>query len=71
MANVEELKSGVSQSLLRFFLIFIRLVLKETLENRGVLGQMKAQLRAEVFKALDDQVQTFLTTIEHIKYNYQ
>ena len=40
-------------------------MLKETLENRGVLDQMKAQLRAEVFKALDDQVQTCLTVIEH------
>jgi lisH domain-containing protein FOPNL len=30
-------------------------VLKETLENRGVLGQIKARIRAEVFNALDDQ----------------
>ncbi|XP_077980530.1 centrosomal protein 20-like [Glandiceps talaboti] len=39
MANVQELKS----------------VLKETLENRGALGQIKARIRAEVFNALDDQ----------------
>ena len=32
------------------------LVLKETLENRGVLGQIRARVRAEVFAALDDQV---------------
>lgn len=30
-------------------------VLKETLENRGVLGQIRARVRAEVFGALDDQ----------------
>lgn len=42
MANVQELKS----------------VLKETLENRGVLGQIKARMRAEVFHALDDQLES-------------
>lgn len=30
-------------------------VLKDTLEKRGSLGQIKARLRAEVFNALDDQ----------------
>ncbi|CAB3979409.1 lisH domain-containing FOPNL-like [Paramuricea clavata] len=30
-------------------------VLKETLESRGVLGQLKSRIRAEVFNALDDQ----------------
>ncbi|XP_070580957.1 centrosomal protein 20-like [Ptychodera flava] len=39
MSNVQELKS----------------VLKETLENRGALGQIKARIRAEIFNALDDQ----------------
>lgn len=34
---------------------FPSLVLKETLENRGVLGQIKARIRAEVLRALDDQ----------------
>lgn len=29
--------------------------MKETLENRGVLGQIRARVRAEVFGALDDQ----------------
>ncbi|XP_071976751.1 centrosomal protein 20 isoform X1 [Engystomops pustulosus] len=29
--------------------------LTETLDKRGVLGQLKAQVRAEVFAALDDQ----------------
>ena len=29
--------------------------MKDTLENRGVLNQIKARLRAEVFSALDDQ----------------
>ncbi|ESO85787.1 hypothetical protein LOTGIDRAFT_130281, partial [Lottia gigantea] len=30
-------------------------VLKESLETRGVLGQIKARIRAEVFTALNDQ----------------
>ncbi|TRY92869.1 hypothetical protein DNTS_029148 [Danionella cerebrum] len=38
MATVTELKSA----------------LRETLETRGVLGQLKARVRAEVFSALDD-----------------
>ena len=29
-------------------------VLKDTLENRGGLGQVKAKIRAEIFAALDD-----------------
>ncbi|XP_031655752.1 lisH domain-containing protein FOPNL isoform X3 [Oncorhynchus kisutch] len=29
--------------------------LRESLESRGVLGQLKARIRAEVFNALDDQ----------------
>lgn len=29
--------------------------MRETLESRGVLGQLKARIRAEVFSALDDQ----------------
>ncbi|XP_050394731.1 centrosomal protein 20 [Patella vulgata] len=32
-------------------------VLKESLENRGVLGQIKARIRAEVFTALNDQTE--------------
>ncbi|XP_072039312.1 centrosomal protein 20-like [Amphiura filiformis] len=39
MASVQELKA----------------VLKSTLEKRGVLGQIKARVRAEVFSALDDE----------------
>uniref|UniRef100_A0A1A7Z452 Centrosomal protein 20 n=1 Tax=Iconisemion striatum TaxID=60296 RepID=A0A1A7Z452_9TELE len=39
MATISELKSAV----------------RETLESRGVLGQLKARIRAEVFSALDDQ----------------
>ncbi len=31
-------------------------MLKESLERRGVLGQLKARIRAEVFNALDDEV---------------
>eukprot|EP00794_Sanderia_malayensis_P020291 gene20291-22277_t len=38
MAKIEDLKS----------------VLKETLENRGVLSNVRARIRAEVFNALDD-----------------
>ncbi|XP_069761802.1 centrosomal protein 20 isoform X2 [Narcine bancroftii] len=33
----------------------LKAVLKETLEKRGVMGQLKARIRAEVFSALDDQ----------------
>uniref|UniRef100_UPI00358E0A84 centrosomal protein 20-like n=1 Tax=Myxine glutinosa TaxID=7769 RepID=UPI00358E0A84 len=39
MATVDELKN----------------VLKETLEQRGLLGQVRAQVRAAVFSALDEQ----------------
>ena len=38
MATLEELKDA----------------LKETLERRGVLGEIKAKVRAEIFAALDD-----------------
>ena len=41
MAKVEDLKA----------------VLKETLENRGVLNQVRARIRAEVFKALDEDTE--------------
>ncbi|KAL3995987.1 heterogeneous nuclear ribonucleoprotein F/H [Sarotherodon galilaeus] len=33
----------------------LKCALRETLESRGVLGQLKARIRAEVFSALDDQ----------------
>ncbi|XP_061086626.1 lisH domain-containing protein FOPNL [Conger conger] len=36
----------------------LKAALKETLEARGVLGQLKARIRAEVFNALDDQTET-------------
>ncbi|XP_069021970.1 centrosomal protein 20 [Embiotoca jacksoni] len=39
MATITELKCAV----------------RETLESRGVLGQLKARIRAEVFSALDDR----------------
>lgn len=42
MSNLEDMKS----------------VLKETLEKRGVLGQLKARIRAEIFQALDDESET-------------
>lgn len=32
-------------------------MVKETLEHRGVLNQLKARIRAEVFSALDDQAE--------------
>ncbi|KAJ8001833.1 hypothetical protein DPEC_G00173520 [Dallia pectoralis] len=32
----------------------LKCALRETLESRGVLGQLKARIRAEVFHALDD-----------------
>ena len=38
MATLEELKNA----------------LRETLENRGVMNEMKAKMRAEIFGALDD-----------------
>lgn len=34
--------------------IFYFTVLKDTLEKKGVLGHLKARIRAEVFSALDD-----------------
>ncbi|CAG9314531.1 unnamed protein product [Blepharisma stoltei] len=39
MASIEDLKNA----------------LKETLEARGVLGDLKAKIRAEIFSALDDR----------------
>ncbi|XP_061535747.1 lisH domain-containing protein FOPNL [Phycodurus eques] len=33
----------------------LKCAVRETLESRGVLGQLKARIRAEVFDALDDQ----------------
>ena len=39
MATIEELKD----------------VLKETLEDRGVLSKIKAQIRAEIFNTLNEQ----------------
>merc|ERR1719323_1461182 len=33
----------------------LKQALVETLENRGVLGKVKAQVRAEIFAALDDE----------------
>ncbi|XP_044513279.1 centrosomal protein 20 isoform X2 [Gracilinanus agilis] len=33
----------------------LKAVLKDTLEKRGVLGHLRAKIRAEVFNALDDQ----------------
>ncbi|XP_032303588.1 lisH domain-containing protein FOPNL isoform X2 [Coturnix japonica] len=33
----------------------LKAVLKDTLEKRGALGQIRARIRAEVFNALDDQ----------------
>lgn len=35
--------------------------LKETLESRGVLNQLKARIRAEIFNAIDDQVLKYYT----------
>lgn len=48
----------LSYQITAYVLIYLLLlsVLKETLENRGVLGQIRARVRAEVFSALDDQV---------------
>lgn len=48
----------LSYQITAYVLIYILFlsVLKETLENRGVLGQIRARVRAEVFSALDDQV---------------
>ena len=45
---------SINEVLLGLWLIFRFLVVKDTLENRGVLNQIKARLRAEVFSALDD-----------------
>ena len=59
-------------------------VVRETLESRGVLGQLKARIRAEVFNALDDPADSrpripsenviinelILDYLEFNKYNY-
>lgn len=42
------------------------IVLKETLESRGVLGQVRARIRAEVFAALDDQVKNLPMEIDSL-----
>ena len=58
MASSEDLKTG-KVAYGQFYVIIIVLnitVLKDALQNRGVLGEMKAKLRAEVYKALDDNV---------------
>jgi hypothetical protein len=44
MASLEDLKAA----------------LKITLENKGVLQQVKAQIRAEIFNSLDEQARAFL-----------
>ncbi|KAK3784053.1 hypothetical protein RRG08_025246 [Elysia crispata] len=55
-------------------------VLKESLENRGALSEIKARIRAEVFAALDDQTEKpqisnenvliFELIREFLDYNY-
>ncbi|KAG8432955.1 hypothetical protein GDO86_017282 [Hymenochirus boettgeri] len=35
----------------------LKAVVKDTLEKRGVIGQLKARVRAEVFEALDDRTE--------------
>ncbi|XP_065500923.1 centrosomal protein 20 isoform X2 [Caloenas nicobarica] len=45
MAAVAELKAD----------LLMVIVLKDTLEKRGALGEIKARIRAEIFNALDDQ----------------
>lgn len=35
--------------------LFMVIALKETLEKKGALGQIKARIRTEVFKALNDR----------------
>ena len=37
------------------FLCFYFTVIKDTLENKGSLGQIKARIRAEVFNALNEE----------------
>lgn len=34
----------------------LKQALVETLESRGVLGQVKAKIRSEIFAALDDEL---------------
>ncbi|WAQ96752.1 CEP20-like protein [Mya arenaria] len=47
------LKDTQMLHLVKQFMEYI-LVIKDTLENRGVLGQIKARIRAEVYNSLDD-----------------
>ncbi|XP_026070090.1 lisH domain-containing protein FOPNL-like [Carassius auratus] len=43
----------------------LKTALRETLEARGVLGQLKARIRAEVFRALDDESPTRVPPLSH------
>lgn len=40
--------------------MYAPLVLRETLETRGVFGQLKAQIRAELYKALESDEVTMV-----------
>lgn len=62
-ASLSDLKDG-KQLALKTYPCVLRMqstwcwpvVLKDTLEARGSLNQIKARIRAEIFAALDDQV---------------
>lgn len=62
MANVEKL----SVDSLNVFPVTKRNIsaVRDILDSRGVLGQLKASIRAEVFNALDDQ-RAPQTTLSH------
>jgi hypothetical protein len=52
--------SSISSSLIQTEIDLIKFscltALREVLDQRGVLNQLKARIRAEVFNALDEQV---------------
>ena len=39
------------------------IALEDTLEARGVLGQIKARIRAEIFQAIEDQVRVYFQMV--------
>ena len=62
MSSIDDLKSGKNRYFKNYYNSFLKnahptlivVVLCESLENKGVLSQLKAKLRAEIFEVLED-----------------
>ena len=56
-----ELSAGIFVMFPHFLSLhtFFNVALKDVLEKRGVLSEVRAKLRSEVYKSLDDQVARF------------